>query len=220
MDVEIQTALHEQGADIVRFVDISHLPSEQTQGFTKAIIFTIPLSKEFISGVYNNVPIQNDEYLEKDEKVNNLAEWLAGFIQEKGYAAYAQSEKNNMHSGYYDNATRTSNLPHKTIARLAGLGFIGKNNLLISEEYGCAFCMCTVLTDAPITTENYPLSTTKCGSCEACKKVCPGKAIKGYEWTENGGRDSIIDVFKCCCPLKCMIYCPWTLKYAGLRRTA
>ncbi len=218
MDTELKTILKEKGANIVRFVDISELPQQQTQGFTKAIVFCIALSKEFITNIYNNVHVEHDEFLEKDEKVNELAEWIEDYIQQKGYGAYAQSENNNSLKGNYDKNTRTSVLPHKTIARLAGLGFIGKNNLLVTEEYGCGFCMCTVLTDAPILGEKYPIIDSKCGKCEICKRVCPAQAIRGNQWTQRDGRENIVDVFRCSCALKCMINCPWTIKYAGFKK--
>lgn len=216
MNNVLRNIMYEKGADIVRYVDISELPLEQTQGFTKAIIFCLALSKRFIINTFNNIQMAHDEYLEKDQKVNELAEWLAIYIQQRGYRAYAQSENNNLQNGRYDEKTRTSALPHKTIARLAGLGFIGKNNLLVTEDYGCGFCMCTVLTDAPIQVEKYPLISSRCGSCHICKRICPAKAIHGNEWTLSGGRENLIDVFKCSCPLKCMVNCPWTLKYAGV----
>jgi len=214
MNNNISQLLFEKGADIVRFVDISNLSPDLTQGFTKAIVFCIALSKDFIIAIRDGAQTDQDEFVDKEHETDELADWLAEYIWQKGYRAYSQSEKNIEKSGNYDEKTRSSRLPHKTIARLAGLGFIGKNNLLITKDYGCAFSMCTVLTDAPILTETYPLISSKCGPCDVCKTVCPGHAIYGNEWTESGGRDAIVDVFKCVCPLKCMVNCPHTLKYA------
>jgi len=53
--------------------------------------------------------------------------------QRQGYPSCSQSEKSNDQSGGFDAANRSSKLPHKTIARLAGIGYIGKNNLLITD---------------------------------------------------------------------------------------
>jgi len=214
MNNKINELLFEKGADIVRFVDISNLSSDLTQGFTKAIVFCIALSKEFIIAIRDGAQTDRDEFVDKEHETDELADWLAEYIWQKGYRAYSQSEKSIEKSGNYDEKTRSSRLPHKTIARIAGLGFIGKNNLLIIKDYGCAFSMCTVLTDAPILTETYPLISSKCGPCDVCKTVCPGHAIYGNEWSESRGRDAIVDVFKCVCPLKCMVNCPHTLKYA------
>jgi len=74
--------------------------------------------------------------------------------------------------------------------------------------------MCAVLTDAPIFTENAHIIESKCGSCETCAANCPANALLGNEWTISGGREAVVDVSKCCCALKCMVFCPWTLKYA------
>jgi len=222
MNDEIERELLERGANIVRFVDISGFPEKQTLGFDKAILFCMTLSKKYILDMLNNMPVdENDEFLIKEQKVEGLADWLAGYIKQKGYYAHSQSEKNNTESGYIECAyidpdlkQGISILPQKSIAHIAGLGFIGKNNLLVSKKYGCAFCMCSVLTDAPVLTTNHPLISSKCGSYEACVKICPANAIHGNEWTLDGGRESLVDVSKCCCGLKCMTICPWTLQYA------
>lgn len=59
----------------------------------------------------------------------------------------------------------------KQLHFLAGLGWIGKNNLLVTQEYGSAMCMCTVLTNAPLPTENRPIIMPKCGECTVCKDI-------------------------------------------------
>lgn len=214
MDNEIKKMLYEKGVDIVRFVDISAFALSQTQGFSKAIVFCKGLSREFVIAMRDGKKTDRDEFVDKEHETDDLADLLAEYIKLKGYHAYSQSEKSIEKSGNYNEKTKSSKLPHKTIARFAGLGYIGKNNLLITEEYGCAFSMCTVLTDAPILTERYSLVSSKCGKCDICKTVCPGNAILGNEWSESGGRESVIDVFKCICTLKCMVNCPQTLKYA------
>jgi len=66
----------------------------------------------------------------------------------------------------------------------------------------------------PVTTENHPIIIPQCGTCDECVKSCPAKAIHGNTWDISGERESLVDVSKCCCALKCMIACPWTLRYA------
>ena len=207
LDIEIKNALFEKGVDIVRFVDISELPRKQTKGFTKAIVFGIALSKKFILDKYNDLPAEHDDFAEKEHKCDELSNWLAKYIKQKKYRVLQKIG--------FNGKTKSSRLPHKTIARLAGIGYIGKNNLLITEEYGCAFVIGIAITNAPVSTGKYDLLPSKCGDCDACKIICPTNAIYGNEWTQNGGRDKVIDVFKCECCLKCMIFCPHTLKYAN-----
>ena len=225
MNDEITKELKERGADIIRFVDISGFPEEQTLGYDKAILFCVALSKKYITDRYNDLPIDinNDEYLAKERDLENLADWLADFIKHKGFLAHSQSTKNNMKCGYIERTyinpelqEGISILPQKSIARIAGLGFIGKNNLLVTKNYGCALVICSVLTVIPVITKNYPVLQSDCGICEVCVKACPANALLGNAWSVNGGRASVVDVSKCCCALKCMVFCPMTMKYAGI----
>lgn len=106
-------------------------------------------------------------------------------------------------------------LPHKTIARIAGLGRIGKNNLLINDRYGCALSMCSVLTDAPLDT-NMLLSlpeSASCGSCTICIDACKTSALRGNTWLPDRDRDEIINTQACTTCLLCMVLCPWSIKY-------
>jgi len=223
MNNEIKESLSKQGADTVNFIDISSFPDKQRLSFKKAILFCIALSKEYVIAIRNGKEIDydNDEYLSKELKVEKLADWLAEYIRQKGFKALSQSEESNLKNGYIEQAYIDPNLqqgisflPLKAIARIGGLGFIGKSNLLVTEKYGSAFVMCAVLTDAPVVTKNHPVIEPKCGSCEACVVNCPANALLGNEWSTQGGRGAVVDVSKCCCALMCMVCCPWTTRYA------
>ena len=45
-------------------------------------------------------------------------------------------------------------MPHKTVAVHAGLGWIGKSALFVTEKYGSAVRLTSVLTDAPLSITN------------------------------------------------------------------
>jgi epoxyqueuosine reductase QueG len=215
---EIQYALElelkRKGADIIRFADLSSLSIKINRGFSKAILIGILLSKEYITNLCATIQTDFSEFSEKEHKADKLAEWTAEYLQEQGYNAFAQSEENIGQNGYFNTETKSSILPHKTIALLAGLGWIGKNNLLITQDYGCAICMCSVLTDAPIDVKMLPLINSKCGECDICKQICPTNAILGNVWSMNCNRDMLIDVFRCEGCLKCLLHCQWTVNYA------
>jgi len=213
MNDQIEKLLFERGADIVRFVDISGLPAEQTQGFPKAVIFCKALSKELIIAVRDGEKTGH-EFADIEHETDMTADLLADYLIEKGYRAYSQSENSNEQSGNYDEETLSSRLPHKTLALLARIGYIGKSDLLITEKFGSAVSMCSVLTDAPVVPENYAVVSAGCGDCGICKGVCPGGVIFGNEWSEEVGRDGVVDVYKCECALKCVVNCPKTLAYA------
>jgi epoxyqueuosine reductase len=209
----LELALGKRGADIIRFADVSSLSEQVNRGFNKAILVGILLSRKYIIHLFERVSTDFDEFNEKEHWADALAEWTAEYLQKRGYHAYAQSEANIGRNGYFDVQTKTSVLPHKTIALLAGLGWIGKNNLLITKDYGCAFCMCTVLTDAPMEVEKAPLTSPQCGECDICIQVCPVHAISGNTWTMDRNRDGLVDVYRCQACLKCLSHCPWTVRY-------
>lgn len=224
LETEIKTELTNRGAAFVHFVDVSQLSGQQNKGLNTAILFGLPLTPEFIQKViskedYIQELIRNnrkneDEFSRKEAETDGIADALADFLQTKGYSAYSQSEKNLIANNCYDAVTHSTLLPHKTIAVLAGMGWIGKNNLLITNELGCALSMCTVLTNAPILASNNPEVQLKCGTCIICQDVCPTGAIKGKNWDKNSARDERIDVYTCTTCLKCLVHCPWTQSYS------
>jgi epoxyqueuosine reductase len=62
--------------------------------------------------------------------------------------------------------------------RLAGLGFLGKNNLLINEKYGSMIQLGAVLVDLEI--EPDPLTEGNCpADCSLCIDNCPVQALDG-----------------------------------------
>lgn len=62
-------------------------------------------------------------------------------------------------------------------ARRAGLGWIGKNSMLISPEYGSYFFIGELIIDAEIPTEPITEVPDRCGTCTRCIDACPTRAI-------------------------------------------
>lgn len=72
--------------------------------------------------------------------------------------------------------TDSAPLLEKAIAEKAGLGWIGKNTLLINENAGSWFFLGEILTNLPLPAVA-EVATNRCGSCSACIDVCPTDAI-------------------------------------------
>jgi len=64
----------------------------------------------------------------------------------------------------------------KAMAREAGLGFIGKNTLLITESFGSWVFLAVILTTLRLDPSGPP-QTSQCGSCQLCLEACPTGAI-------------------------------------------
>lgn len=224
LNQEIENELIKQGAQLIRFVDLSHLSEAQNRQFPHAVVFALPLTPGYIKEVGNtsdyvqariedNFNFDDDEYLLTENKTHELADHIAAYITGKGYKAFSQSDKSLIAEGKFDAAHKQSLLPNKTIAILGGLGWIGKNNLLITPEYGAAQCLGTVLTDAPLETVLCEPLSPKCGNCMTCVRICERKVLKGKTWTRCTSRDEIVDVYGCSTCLKCLVHCPYTQRY-------
>ena len=70
----------------------------------------------------------------------------------------------------------------RPLAEKAGLGWVGKHSLLLNKEAGSWFFLGELLIDIPlpitvIESNNAETAPNGCGSCVACIKICPTKAI-------------------------------------------
>ena len=64
----------------------------------------------------------------------------------------------------------------KAWAARCGLGWIGKNTLLINKKLGSFMFICIILTDIEL--EYDELLENHCGNCNACIEACPAGAIE------------------------------------------
>ncbi|MDG0978172.1 MAG: tRNA epoxyqueuosine(34) reductase QueG [Halieaceae bacterium] len=66
----------------------------------------------------------------------------------------------------------------RAIAEQAGLGWIGKNTMLINDKAGSWFFLGEIYTDLPLPVSP-PKTEKHCGSCSACLDICPTDAFAG-----------------------------------------
>lgn len=210
----IENFSEENHIDIIRTVDITSLPLEENRGYSCAVLLVKALPKEYIYRLNHEKETDYTVFTNYEKQTDELADKLAVIIQDNGYRAISQSENGIDFRGEYDEKTKSSILPHKKIATMSGLGWIGKNNLLVTEKYGAAISMCSVLTDMPLNTVKTEIISGRCGECNLCVKVCPVQAIHGKKWELGMNRDDIVDVFQCITCLKCLSGCRYSIIYS------
>lgn len=192
--------LKDNGVDFVNFINASTFPTDVVNGYNCVVLFGKVLSKEYINALKAGKKPKRQEFSATERKMDTLAEKLANRLNIEGYKSISK--------------LKFALLPHKTVALRAGLGFIGKNNLLINDKYGCALVLGKVLTKTPfVTTKSVSPKKPQCGNCNVCVDVCPTKALYGKTWNITTTRDEIMVRKLCNCCLKCMIWCPYTEKY-------
>jgi len=148
------------------------LPSDQTEGLSYGISLGARVSAAVLKGCVTG-PTRH--YLHHYKMLNLLLDQTALkislAIQNKGFNALPIPA-----SQIVDWVKQTAHLSHKMIAVRAGIGWIGRNNLLVNPEAGSRIRIATILTDMPLKTDT-PLERD-CGSCKKCMDICPVSAIK------------------------------------------
>lgn len=181
------------GADLVEFGDISEIPMEERSNMPVGISVAVKIPKEIIRNI-SDLPTAEyrDWYVLSNERLDFIVNSGAKKLIEMGYSAIAQ---NREYVGDWMPEGKTK-LPHKTIATRAGLGWIGKCALLVTEQYGSMVRLSSIITDAPLQTGT-PINFTKCGDCMECTNGCPGGAVSGKPWYVKMQRDEFFDWIKC-----------------------
>jgi epoxyqueuosine reductase QueG len=109
-----------------------------------------PPEEEFESYFFGNMVTENGAWR------------VVEFLRAKGYKA-----------------TISRDMPLKTAAIVCGLGWQGKNALLITHAHGPRVSLVSVLTDAPLEADE-PFTDDLCGECEICLRACPTGALEPY----------------------------------------
>ncbi len=224
--VDFIQQMKDRGADLVGIGNLSGL-HELHVGISVAV--AIP--PDVIRSIHHGPTMEYyDAYHRINARLNDIVSFGEKYLVDRGYKAYAQTTEAVKEYGHYRTA-----LPHKTVATRAGLGWIGKCALLVTENFGSAIRISSLLTNADLPCGE-PVDASRCGDCENCKRSCPGHAITGELWHINVDRDRLFDPDQCrkaardlaakklnkeitLCG-KCIEVCPYTQRYLSTSESA
>ncbi|WP_040260043.1 tRNA epoxyqueuosine(34) reductase QueG [Pseudomonas massiliensis] len=96
------------------------------------------------------------------KRLQQLAERIQTSIGPFGYRAFVDSAP----------------VLEKAIAEQAGLGWIGKNTLVLNRKAGSYFFLGELFIDLPLPVDP-PQASEHCGKCRACLDICPTNAFVG-----------------------------------------
>lgn len=221
---EIRETLLTLGAAFVAPADLRQLPEEARASLPGALLIGTALDREIVAEIVGG---PTRRYFDEYRRANDLLAGLAGkateLLRGRGHQALPLSPTTEN----VERINLRTPLPHKTVATRAGVGWIGRNALLITPEYGSAVRFASVLTDADLGPSS-PVNESRCGNCTACVDACPGQAPSGRTWTLGMEREDFFDAHACHRVAKslsaqagmdaticgiCIAVCPWTGRY-------
>lgn len=194
--LELKRHLAEMGADVVGIADMAAYGREilgvgPTERYTRAISFGL-LVPEGVLDTLSDGPtlFYLHHYRQVNYRLDMVAYLLAKEIEAGGHRAlpFAASQ-------LIDWQRQLGHISHKHAAAAAGLGWIGRNNLLVHPQFGSRVRYNTVLTDMGLEPDA-PLGFG-CGECRACASSCPASAIKEEQADfDHRGCYEMLTVFK------------------------
>ena len=124
-------------------------------------------------------------------RLDQIISRLASVLQREGHKAFTVPASKRV-----DNDRLCAIFSHKLSAHLAGLGWIGKNCLLITPDMGPRVRWATVLTNAPLAATGRPMDE-RCGDCRECVDICPVNTFTGQPFRAEEPRAARFDAGKC-----------------------
>lgn len=202
---------------IYGYTDVAY--SRFSKEYQSALVFAVPYDKQLTLEQYTEEGFENS-IANARAKLEIILENIEDALQKENIKYYippvAQQNEEELEALF----------SFKYAAVNAGLGWIGKNDVLITEKYGPRVRLSVVLIDHSFI-YGEKVKESKCpDDCTKCVDICPHKALTGKRWNIDTLRSELIDYHLCnqkrsayiekhgrknSCGL-CMVVCPFYLK--------
>ena len=221
---DIRSIAEQLGVDIIGFGRTSDIKDVQKIGpdsfdFPSMISMAVELPMEAVKEARDEPSAKlRESYKMANKKMMGASEAISEKLASAGYRSRVIHPAERP-----DTENLKGALSLKAVARCCGLGWIGKNGLLVTKDFGPRVRTIAILTDMPFEGQVEYLKSG-CGECRACIDNCALKVLKDQTFQDHPvSRDSTIDWVKCgrfesrligdgstperACG-KCIAYCP------------
>jgi epoxyqueuosine reductase len=189
---EVEEAARAGGAALVGVADVPEAVPPPYRAYPRAIVAAVPLSRG-VMDTCRREPSRAYAYHYRviNAVLDNVAGRLVSMLESRGCETMAVPA-----SQIVDWEELRGDVSHSRLAQLAGLGFIGRNNLLVTPQFGAAVRLVTVFADAAL--EPDEPAAGDCGACDACRGACPVGAIgeDAEGWDRNRCVEALRDFKK------------------------
>lgn len=178
---EVKDFTLECGADIVGVASIDRFDGAP-DGFhpmdvMKSARSVITFARKFIMGILDELApgrqrlsYKHHMFAHKNTYNTFTGYDIARFLEKRGFKAFVIQPT----TPYYAQEFRGV-ISHRHAAIRAGLGVFGRNNLVLTKEFGPRQRFCTVLTDAELVPDPL-IEEDLCMGCNTCREGCPVQA--------------------------------------------
>jgi epoxyqueuosine reductase len=172
---KIERIAREQGAVLFGVADVGEVKDVSGEvslaGLNTGISFGYRLSDVVLEGI-EDCPTRTYQYHYRQVNLllDRISLILNSYLQEQGHRVFPVPS-----AQIVDWQKNLGHISHRAVAKYAGLGWIGRNNLLVNPLHGARVRYSTVLTDLMLPYDR-PVDED-CGACRRCVRACPGGAI-------------------------------------------
>lgn len=158
-------------AEIDPLKDRFLLSVSEIMGLKYGISIGVILSQSVLNGIKDSPTLLYKwHYRQANNLLDKIAFILSQRIVEKGFHALPVPA-----SQVVDWDSHKGHLSHRLLAEAAGLGWRGRNNLLVNQVYGSQIRLVSILTDIPLVVHSS--TDGGCGECRICLSACPAGAL-------------------------------------------
>jgi NAD-dependent dihydropyrimidine dehydrogenase PreA subunit len=173
---------------------VCDMDQAQPYSYGKVLTIGVPFSHMITLEEYSE-PFLRSLHMGIKKRMKHVAEKLSALFQSLG-ADFIIPGPGEIEAGEIFEKRMTATFSTKEAGRMAGLGWIGKNNLLVTKEFGPRLHMLTILLNEPLTADK-PIERSYCGACDRCYRNCPFHALKNKLWEPRMPREEQIDYVTC-----------------------
>ncbi len=161
-------------ADLEKIRDITCSPPDLPSSFSRAIVIGVHLS----DWIFANMPegptaLYQAQYSRANDFLDHAAFRIQAELQKNGRSAVAIPSSQVVDEDNWQGA-----FFHQAAAIAGGVGWVGKNFLVVHPVFGPRIRLATILTDLPLKPAKKMVSN-KCRDCRACVDACPVGALSG-----------------------------------------
>ncbi|RPJ17905.1 MAG: epoxyqueuosine reductase, partial [Desulfobacteraceae bacterium] len=147
---KLKKKIKKWGADLVGIADLEPLkelevnPPDLLYGFERAVSIAVRIPAAVFEQIEDKpTPLYASVYQTANRLLDEMAFKTSVMLQNDGYVSLPVPA-----SQVLDRKNWTAAISHKAVARMAGIGWQGKNLLLITAKYGSRVRLVTILTSA------------------------------------------------------------------------